>query len=127
MKLFLRFPSQLLDKPIISALIREKGVEINILRASVSPREIGEMVVDIPEDAGPAIEWLEAAGVSVIPLAEKIVRHEERCVDCGSCVGVCLSGALHMKNDALQFDPDACFFCLFCIDSCPTQALEALE
>jgi len=128
MKLFLHFPKEIVDKPIITALIKELGVEVNILRAKVTQNEDGEMVADIGPDPDRAISWLKAQGVIVAPLSEKIVKHEELCVDCGSCSGVCPSGALSMgADDRLVFDSDKCIFCLFCLDACPTRALEALE
>ncbi len=128
MKLFLHFPKDIVDRPIITALIREQGVEVNILRAKVTQTEDGEMVADIGPDPERAIAWLKEQGVSVFPLSDKIVRHEDLCVDCGSCPGVCPTGALAMDTeDRLVFDSGKCIFCLFCLDACPTGALEALE
>ncbi|MGC8893419.1 MAG: NIL domain-containing protein [candidate division WOR-3 bacterium] len=128
MKLFLHFPKDIVDKPIITALIKEHGAEVNILRARVTQTEDGEMVVDIGPDPESAIVWLKERGVAVYPLSDKIARRDELCVDCGSCSGVCPSGALCMgEDDRLVFDSALCIFCLFCLDSCPTGALEAFE
>jgi formate hydrogenlyase subunit 6/NADH:ubiquinone oxidoreductase subunit I len=128
MKLFLQFPKEIVDRPIITALIRELGVEVNILRARVTQNEDGEMVADIGPSPERAITWLKDHGVIVAPLSDKIIRHEEVCVDCGSCPGVCPAGALSMGDeDRLVFDADKCIFCLFCLDACPTGALEVFE
>jgi len=128
MKLFLHFPKDIVDRPIITRLIRELDAEVNILRAKVTQTEDGEMVADIGPDHEKAIAWLKEQGVAVSPLSDKIVRHEELCVDCGSCPGVCPTGALSVnKEDQLVFDSTKCIFCLFCLDACPTSALEAFE
>lgn len=128
MKLFLHFPKEIVDRPIIAALIREQNVEVNILRAKVTQNEDGEMIADIGPDTDRAIAWLKEQGVTVAPLSDKIVRHGELCVDCGSCPGVCPTGALAMDGkDQLVFDATKCIFCLFCLDACPTNALEAFE
>ena len=45
-KLFLRFPSSLVDRPIISDLVKELDLGFNILKAYVTPEEEGNLVIE---------------------------------------------------------------------------------
>ena len=49
-KLVLKFPPHLIDQPIIYRLIAEKGLKVNILRARITPKEWGNMVVELNGD-----------------------------------------------------------------------------
>ena len=46
-RLVLRFPHRLVDKPIVSRLVKEFGLEFNILRAAVTPGEEGLLVMEL--------------------------------------------------------------------------------
>ena len=39
----LNFPKSLLDRPVVSQVIRKYEVEVNILQASITPEEDGRM------------------------------------------------------------------------------------
>ena len=45
----------------------------------------------------------------------------EACIDCGSCTGVCFSGALSMDRVSweLVVDSERCTACGLCVPSCP--------
>ena len=49
-KVVLNFPPHLIDQPTIYRLITEKGVSVNILRARTTPKEWGNMVVELNGD-----------------------------------------------------------------------------
>jgi pyruvate formate lyase activating enzyme len=52
---------------------------------------------------------------------------EHRCIDCGTCLGVCPSGALHKRPDgSLVIDRGKCDGCGDCAGECPANALELL-
>ena len=52
---------------------------------------------------------------------------EDKCVDCGLCVSLCNTGALHFDKDyRRQYDKSKCVACLLCIDACPRGALTYL-
>ncbi|MCQ2181934.1 MAG: 4Fe-4S binding protein [Bacteroidales bacterium] len=46
------------------------------------------------------------------------------CVACGSCQGVCPTGAIS-EGDVYSIDPNVCIDCGSCADACPTGAISA--
>ena len=46
-RLVLRFPRRLVDRPLVSHLVRDFGLDFNILKASVTPGEEGLLVMEI--------------------------------------------------------------------------------
>ena len=49
-KVVFNFPPHLIDQPIIYRLIAEYGLKVNILRARITPKEWGNMVVELNGD-----------------------------------------------------------------------------
>ena len=39
----LSFPKEIVDRPVITQLVRDVGVEVNILQAHITPEEDGHM------------------------------------------------------------------------------------
>lgn len=55
----------------------------------------------------------------------QLMRYEERCMKCGSCVKACPNEALSIgENGDILFDRDKCKACGRCIDFCAYDALE---
>jgi formate hydrogenlyase subunit 6/NADH:ubiquinone oxidoreductase subunit I len=56
-----------------------------------------------------------------------IIHNPERCIACGICDAVCVSGAteLHTYEDHAEwsYDPGRCTFCSRCVAQCPVGAL----
>jgi NIL domain. len=46
-KLLLTFPNNLIDKPITYHLVKDYDLELNILRARVTPKEEGRLIVEL--------------------------------------------------------------------------------
>lgn len=123
------FPQELVEEPVTYRLIKEYGLMVNILRASIDPHKQGRMVVELSGDdnqLGAGFNYLENTGVIVEPLAEEIKHLEDRCVSCTACVPVCPTGALDVEREKWQvsFDADKCVVCLSCVDVCPYRAVE---
>jgi ferredoxin len=131
-KVVLNFPPHLIDQPITYRLIKDFGLVVNILRARITPREWGRMVVELAEDGGrwqDAMDFLTEAGVGVEPLAREVVRHEERCIHCTACVAPCPTKALDVADRqtmTVVFDRERCIACEICLKVCPYQAMEIL-
>ena len=50
---------------------------------------------------------------------------DEKCVGCGVCEYVCLSGKIRMNGDKPVWQDDKkCYFCYTCLNYCPTQAIQ---
>ena len=128
-KIVLHFPHEQVDKPIVSRLVREYDLDFNILKASITPREEGLLVLEIigeAKDYERGIGYLESCGVSIQPLSQDIRRNDERCTHCGACIAVCPTDALSVDRDTMrvEFDDSECVACELCIKVCPPRAME---
>ena len=118
-----------MDKPIVYRLIKDYNLELNILKAYVTPQEEGLMVLELKgQDAEyeKGTEYLRTTGVKIQPLSEDVVRNSAKCTDCGVCVTVCPAQALVVDPATRKviFHEDKCIACELCIKICPTHAME---
>jgi len=125
----MHFPRRLINQPIVCGLVKSFGLEFNILKASVTPKEEGLMVLELSggEDSlDGGLAYLRKAGVQVQPLSQDIVRDDTRCTHCGACTSACPAGALEMDRNTMKviFDNEKCIACELCIKACPTRAME---
>ncbi len=129
-RIVLKFPPRLVDQPIVSNLVRKFDLEINILKASVTPTESGLMVLEVrgeEENCEKGMKYLEDLGISLQPLSKDVRRNEERCTHCGACLAVCPTGALAIRDRTsmrVEFDPSRCIGCELCVSACPPGAME---
>jgi len=128
-KIVLRFPKRLVDKPIVSRLVRDYNLDFNILKASVTPEEEGLLVLELTgdrKDYDRGIGYLLKAGVKIQSLSQEVTRNEERCTHCGACVTICPTGAfvLDLKTRSIRFRGEKCIACGLCISACPPHAME---
>lgn len=128
-KIVLKFPRHLVDQPIVCRLVKRYDLDFNILKALITPREEGLLALEIQgsdEACRHGMDYLREAGVHVQLLSQDIVRDDDRCTQCGACVGVCPSGALSLseRTRAVEFDSDKCIACELCIRACPPRAME---
>lgn len=128
-KVVLRFPHELVDKPITYRLVKDYDLQFNILKASITPKEEGLLVLEISgnkKNYDEGIRFLKEAGVKLEPLAKDVLRNEERCTQCGACVTSCPVGAfiVDQATRRIEFDESKCIACELCIRSCPIRAME---
>jgi ferredoxin len=128
-KIVLHFPPNLVDKPIIYHLVKDYDMEFNVLKASVTPKEEGLMVLELIGERkayDSAIAYLKKTGVEVQPLVKDIARQEERCTHCGACVTICPVGAfvVDQVTRRVDFISDKCIACDLCLRACPVRAME---
>ena len=131
-RLVLTFPPNLVDKPITYQLVKDYNVMVNILRARITPREQGRLVVEITaakKDLAAALHFLEELGVGLQPLAQDVQWHRERCIECTACTAICPTGALSVKRPemAVAFNHDKCIACELCVPMCPYKAMEIVS
>ena len=126
--LVLRFPKEVVDKPIIFNLVRDYNLAFNILKAQIFPRKEGMLVMELrgsADDFDRGVLYLERVGVQVEPVGQGIRRDEERCYQCGSCTAVCPTGALHVERPQMEvkFESERCSACELCVKTCPVRAM----
>jgi len=128
-RLVLNFPPHLLDQPVTYQLIKKFDLMVNILRARVTPKEQGRLVVEITgrkKDLEAGLHFVAEVGVSIQPLAQDVLWHEERCIECTACTSICPTGALSVERPAMRvtFKHDKCIACELCVPICPYKAME---
>jgi len=128
-RLVFNFPPHLIDQPITYQLITEHNLKVNILRARITPREWGRLVVEISGgkknlDAG--LQSARDLGVDIKPLAQDVQWDEEKCIQCTACSSICPTGALAVARREMRvlFDEDKCIACELCIPACPYEAMQ---
>ena len=127
-KVVFSFPPTLIEEPVTYHLVKDFDLQVNILRATVRPRDKGRMVVELKgkkDNMNKALAWLEERGVQVDALVQEMRHLTERCTHCTACVAMCPTGALAVDPDSreLVFDHGKCIICEACIPSCSYGAL----
>jgi Fe-S-cluster-containing dehydrogenase component len=128
-RVVLTFPPNMIDQPITYHLVKEHDLMINILRANITPKEQGRLVIEMTGkksalDTGMA--YLSGLGVEVQSLAQDIKWHENKCIHCTACIPICPTGALNLDREEMlvSFIKDKCIACELCIKVCPYKAIE---
>jgi len=127
-RLVLNFPPHLIDQPVTYQLITEYNLKVNILRARITPREWGRLVVELSggkKDLEAGLQFASDMGVEVKPLAQDVQWREERCIECTACSSICPTGALVVTRPEMQvtFNHDKCIACELCLPACPYEAM----
>jgi ferredoxin len=128
-RIVLHFPKRLVDRPIVSRLVRDFDLEFNILKALVTPEEEGLLVLELSgeqEEYDKGIRYLTETGVKIQSLSQDVIRNEGRCTHCGACVTICPSGAFELDpvTRRVNFYDEKCVACGLCIKACPPRAME---
>ena len=128
-KVVLRFPHRLVDKPILYRLTKEYDLKFNVLKASITPKEEGLMVLELSgrkKNYDDAVRFLTEAGVELQSLVQDVFRNEERCTHCGACVTICPVSAFVVDpaTKRVEFQDSRCIACELCIRACPVRAME---
>jgi L-aspartate semialdehyde sulfurtransferase ferredoxin len=128
-RLVLTFPPDVVERPVVSLMVKEYDVITNILRAEIHEGEIGRMLVELEGEGKKikvGVEHLKAMGVQVEEAITDIELEEELCISCGACTAVCLPRALKVQAPdwELELDKDRCILCGFCVDACPLQLIK---
>ena len=128
-RVVLRFPPRLVDQPIIYRLVKDYNLELNILKAYITPKEEGLLVLELrgeDDNFKKGMEYLNNLRVKIQPLSQDVVRNEEKCTHCGACVTICPTAALYLdkKTRKVIFDPEKCIACELCVKACPPRAMK---
>ncbi|OGW74959.1 MAG: (Fe-S)-binding protein [Omnitrophica bacterium RBG_13_46_9] len=128
-RIVLKFPPKLVDKPIVYKLVKDFDLVFNILRAKVTPKEEGELVIELKgkkQRYAEGIKYLKELGVKTQPLSQDVTRDEKRCTHCGACVTICPTDALYMDKKSMKviFESAKCIACELCVKGCPPRAMK---
>jgi ferredoxin len=128
-RVVLHFPRNLVDQPIIYRLVRDYDLMFNILKASVTPKEEGLLVLELSgeeKDYEKGVGYLAEVGVEIQSLSRDVYRDEVRCTHCGACITICPTHAFELEPSTrkVNFLDEKCIACGLCIKACPPRAME---
>jgi ferredoxin len=128
-RIVLHFPKRMVDRPIVSRLVKDYDLDFNILKALVTPEEEGLLVLELSgeqQEYDKGIRYLTKTGVKIQSLSQDVLRNEERCTHCGACIAICPSGAFELDpvTRRVDFYNEKCVACGLCIKACPPRAME---
>jgi ferredoxin len=128
-RVLLRFSEQIVEEPIISQIVLELKVPINIITAHVNSKG-GEVLAEVPQESlDKIVRAFRKKGVTV-SLPKLIEVDTEKCISCGSCVTLCPVEAITQTEDlSIVFDKDKCVgsTCSACVDACPARAITSVK
>jgi len=105
-------------------LILAQNISANILKFSTG-KSGTNLLLDIPEDKIISITEELMKNDVIVNKKGRVIIDIEKCIDCGGCVSLCPTDALHMDDrELLEYSLEKCIGCLLCIDSCPRLAIE---
>lgn len=127
-RLVLTFPPEVVERPVVSLMVKEYDVITNILRAEIHEGEIGRMLVELEGEGKrlkEGVNYLKDQGVTVEEAITDIELDESLCTSCGACTAVCTPRALKVEEPEwrLELDKDRCILCGFCVEACPLQLI----
>ena len=105
-------------------VILEQHISVNILKFSTGRNGIN-LLLDIPEDKITSITEALQKNDIIVNKKGRVIIEIEKCIDCGACVSLCPTDALHMdEKGLLEYSLERCLGCGLCIDACPRFAIE---
>ncbi len=125
----LHFPKETVTEPIVYKLVKEYDLSFNILKATISPKKEGLMVMELSghrKNYSRGISYLKDHGVGIKTIGQDVSRNDAKCYHCGACTAVCHTGALHLVRPEMEvaFEPEKCSACELCVAACPARAME---
>ena len=128
MKAWLNFSPNIVNKTVISDLIKNYDVSFNILKANITPQG-GKMLIEISgSESEEGIKFLENEGIDLNPIKRVVKKDDEKCIDCGACVSLCPVTAISIEEDwSIEVDDKLCLGCGVCTYSCPMKAINIAE
>jgi len=131
-RILLTYPADVSEKPVITYLVRDYDLEVNIFRAMVNKKEEGYMVLDLvgeEDKISAGVQYLKDIHVQVSESRRGLQWNQEKCTSCGNCLTHCPTEALYIPDRAtmeVNFEGSRCIECLACTKNCPFGACSSL-
>ena len=132
-KFQLRYPKKRIKDPSIYHIIKHYNVIPNILRANITEKQVGFMIIELEgkeKNIDDSITYLKSQGIKVNTFKTGTQLNKNKCTQCSLCTAHCPTGALYIpdkKTMELKFDSDKCIECRACIKVCPFGAIDDLN
>ena len=122
------FPERNVQDSIVFSMVSEFKIEPSILRAAIDDDGCGILILRLkgPDElVEKALRYAEDQDVEIDELGDHIMRDDQRCFNCGSCVSVCPTKAFTMDLDSFEvkLDIDKCVACGSCLSACSAHAV----
>ena len=102
------------------------NISFNILKFSTGTSGVN-LLLDVPDNKVSMITQTLLRNDILVNRKGRVIVDDEKCIDCGACVSICPTDALHFDNyDRLEFSYEKCIGCLLCLDCCPRGAIEEM-
>jgi L-aspartate semialdehyde sulfurtransferase ferredoxin len=128
-RILLRFSEKIVEEPIVSQIVLELKVPINIITAHVNSKG-GEVLAEVPDESLDKIIKAFRKRGATVSLPKLIEVDAEKCVSCGACVALCPVEAITIDEDAeIIFNKEKCVgsTCSVCVDACPARAIKSVK
>ena len=128
-RILLNFSENIVEKPIISQIILELGVPINIITAKVDSKG-GEVLAEIGDEVLQKVVKRFRERGATVSIPKLIEIDSEECINCGACITLCPVEAITLDNDAsVVFNQEKCLgsTCSACVDACPHRAIKSVK
>jgi ferredoxin len=128
-RILLRFSERIVEEPIVSQIVLELKVPINIITAHVNSKG-GEVLAEVPDESLDKIIKAFRKRGATVSLPKLIEVDAEKCVSCGACVALCPVEAITIDEEAsILFNKEKCVgsTCSVCVDACPARAIKSVK
>ena len=122
------FPESNVQDSIVYSMVTECKIEPSILRAGIDDDGCGVLILRLKgeeELIEKALKFAEDNGVVIHELGDHIMRDEQKCFSCGSCVSVCPTKAFALDPETFEvkLNIEKCVACGSCLSACSTHAV----
>ncbi len=128
-RVLLKFSEKIIEQPIISQVVLELKVPINIITAHIDSKG-GEVLAEVPDQSLDAVLKAFRKKGATVTLPKLIEVDKDKCISCGSCVALCPVEAIAQTEDlSVVFEKEKCLgsTCSACVDACPARAIKSVK
>jgi len=128
-RILLYFSEELVEKPIISQIILDLKVPVNIITAHVNSKG-GEVLAEIPDEAMDKVVKAFRQKKVEVSIPKLVEVDADQCFNCGMCITLCPVEAITMDKDgSVIFNREKCVgsTCSACVDACPSRAIRSIK